>query len=69
MGQKVITIFNRALEPLCRPCCFKPVRDSLGESSMIASRHEQLDPYEVQDHELVGLQCCVEAAQIADDLV
>lgn len=30
--------------------------DSLRESSMITGRHEQLGPYEVQDHELVGLQ-------------
>ena len=39
------------------------------ESSMIAGRHEQLDRYEVQDHELVGLQYCVEEAWIAVDLL
>ncbi|MGD9919628.1 MAG: hypothetical protein AB7U46_16600 [Paenirhodobacter sp.] len=38
------------------PCCTNRVRDSLRESSMIAGWHEQLGPYEVQDHELVGLQ-------------
>lgn len=30
--------------------------DSFHESSMIAGGHEQLGPYEVQDHELVDLQ-------------
>ena len=30
--------------------------NSLYESSMIIGKHEQLGPYEVQDHELVGLQ-------------
>lgn len=38
------------------PCCTNRMRDSLRESSMIAGGHEQLGPYEVQDHELVGLQ-------------
>ncbi len=38
------------------PCCTNRLGDSLHESSMIAGRHEQLGPYEVQDHELVGLQ-------------
>ena len=42
-------------EPL-RLCCTNGVKDSLFESSMIAGGHEQLDPDEVQDHELVGLQ-------------
>ena len=39
-----------------RRCCTNRARDSLHESSMIAGKHEQLGPYEVQDHELVGLQ-------------
>ena len=39
-----------------RLCCTNGVKDSLFESSMIAGGHEQLDPDEVQDHELVGLQ-------------
>ncbi len=39
-----------------RLCCINHVKDSLCESSMIAGVHEQLGPYEVQDHELVGLQ-------------
>ena len=39
-----------------RRCCTNRVRDSLHESSMIAGKHEQLGPYEIQDHELVGLQ-------------
>jgi hypothetical protein len=38
------------------PCCTNRLRDSLRESSMIVGGHEQLGPYEVQDHELVGLQ-------------
>lgn len=37
-------------------CCTNGVRDSLFESRMIAGRHEQLVPYEVQDQELVDLQ-------------
>ena len=31
-------------------------RDSLRKSSMIAGRHKQLAAYEIQDHELAGLQ-------------
>lgn len=38
------------------PCCTNRARDSLHEFSMTAGRHEQSGPYEVQDHELVGLQ-------------
>ena len=45
------------------------VRDSLRESGMIAGRHEQLGPYEIQDHELVVLQYRTEATRIAVDLV
>lgn len=37
-------------------CCTNQARDSRFESSMIAGRYEQLDPDEVQDHELVDLQ-------------
>lgn len=36
---------------------------------MIAVEHEQLGPYKVQDHELVGLQRQPEATRIAVDLV
>ncbi len=43
--------------------------DSLYESSMIAEGVEQLDPYEVQDQELVILQCQLEAAWVVVDLV
>ena len=39
-----------------RLCCRNRLRDSLREASMIAGVHEQLGPYEVSDHELVGLQ-------------
>ena len=37
-------------------CCTNGMKDFLFESSMIAGGYEQLDPDEVQDHELVGLQ-------------
>ncbi len=43
--------------------------DALYESSMIAEGDEQLDPYEVQDQELVILQCQLEAAWVVVDLV
>ena len=43
--------------------------DSLYESSVIAELDEQLDPYEVQDQELVVLQWQLEAAWIVVDLV
>jgi len=43
--------------------------DSSHESSVITGRYEQLGPYEIQDHELVVLQRCIEAARIAIDLV
>ena len=44
------------LSSLERLCCTNELRDSSCESSMIARAHEQLGPYEVQDHELVDLQ-------------
>ena len=37
-------------------CCTNRDGDSLYESSVIGGMHEQLGPYEVQDHELVVLQ-------------
>ena len=43
--------------------------DSPHESSVIAGDHEQLDPYELQDQELVTLQSSAEAAWFAVDLV
>ncbi len=45
------------------------LEDSRCESSMIAGGHEQLDTYEVQDHELVDLQHGIEASWIAGNLV
>lgn len=36
---------------------------------MIAGRHEQLGPYEVQDQELAFVQHSAEATRIAVDLV
>ncbi len=44
-----ITTTNKLL------CCTNRARDSLFESSMISGRHKQLNPYEVLEHELVGL--------------
>lgn len=43
--------------------------DSLHESSVIAGRHEQLGPYEVQDQELAFVQHSTKATRIAFDLV
>lgn len=37
-------------------CCTNRLKDSLCESSVIAMRHEQLGPHEIQDQELVILQ-------------
>ena len=45
------------------------MRDSLFESRVVADRHEQLVPYEVQDQELAFVQHSVEAARFAIDLV
>ena len=45
-----------AVSGLTGLCCINELRDSFRESSMIARLHEQLGRYEVQDHELVGLQ-------------
>lgn len=49
---------QKSLEPrhLNRLCCTNELRVSSRESSMIARAHEQLGPYELQDHELVNLQ-------------
>ncbi len=52
-----------------RLCCTNHAGDSLYESSVIAGRHEQLDPYEVQDQELAFVQHSAEATRIAVDLV
>ena len=36
-------------------CCTNPVRDSSGESSVVAGGHEQTHPPRLQDQELAGL--------------
>lgn len=43
--------------------------NSLCESSVITGGHEQLVPYDVQDHELAFVQHRAEATRIAFDLV
>jgi hypothetical protein len=50
-------------------CCTNGVRDSLFESSGVATMHEQLVPYEVQDQELAFVQHGAEAARFAINLV
>ena len=40
---------------LARLCCTNPVRDSSGESSVVAGGHEQTHPPRLQDQELAGL--------------
>ena len=36
-------------------CCKNPMRDSSGESSVVAGGHEQTHPPRLQDQELAGL--------------
>ena len=48
--------FFELISKLGRLCCTNGLRDPLLESSVIAGNNEQLGPYEVQDHKLVGLQ-------------
>ena len=50
-------------------CCTNGVRDSLFEPSGVATAHEQLVPYEVQDQELAFVQHGVKAARFAINLV
>jgi len=50
-------------------CCTNPVRDSSGEFSMVAGRHEQTHTPRLQDQELAGLQCSAQAPWLAGDLV
>ena len=52
-----------------RLCCTNGMRDSLFESSWVATMHEQLVPYEVQDQELAFVQHGVKAARFAINLV
>ena len=63
----VPSVFPHDLHPaLLHKSC---PEDSPHESSVIAGDHEQLDPYELQDQELVTLQSSAEAAWFAVDLV
>ena len=50
-------------------CCTNGERDSLFESSGVATVHEQLVRYEVQDQELAFVQHGAEAARFAINLV
>ena len=59
----------KAIKASSGPCCTNLVGDSSRESSMIAGGHEQLGPYDIQDHKLVGLQRQPEATRIAVHLV
>uniref|UniRef100_UPI00248EEEB9 hypothetical protein n=1 Tax=Phaeobacter italicus TaxID=481446 RepID=UPI00248EEEB9 len=52
-----------------RLCCTNGERDSLFESSGVATVHEQLVRYEVQDQELAFVQHGAEAARFAINLV
>jgi choline dehydrogenase-like flavoprotein len=48
-------------------CCTNPVRDSSGESSVIAGVDEQTEQTDVQDPELARVQQDVQAPWLADD--
>lgn len=50
-------------------CCTNRMRDSSYESSVVAEMHEQLDPDDLQDQELVRLQPSPEAARFSFNLV
>ncbi|PRY89492.1 DDE family transposase [Donghicola tyrosinivorans] len=50
-------------------CCANGVKDSLRESSGVATVHEQLVPYKVQDQELAFVEHGAEAARFAINLV
>ncbi len=50
-------------------CCTNGMRDSLFESSGVATLHEQLVPYEVQNQKLAFVQHGAEEARFAIDLV
>ena len=52
-----------------RLCCTNGVRGSLFESRGVATAHEQLVPYEVQDQELAFVQHGFKAARFAINLV
>ena len=64
-GRDIATSFGAST----RLCCTNGVRDSLFESSGVATVHEQLVPYEVQDQELAFVQHSAEAARFAINLV
>lgn len=59
----------RSYYPAKRLCCTNGEMDSLFESSGVATVHEQLVPYEVQDQELAFVQHGAEAARFAINLV
>ncbi|WP_165832674.1 hypothetical protein [Phaeobacter sp. JL2872] len=50
-------------------CFTNGARDSLFKFSRVATAHEQLPPYDVQDQELAFIQHGAEAARFAIDLV
>ena len=55
-----IGLESESINPLERRlaglCCANPWGDSSRESSMVAGRHEQTYPPDLQDQELAGLQ-------------
>ena len=53
-GFGMVPAFFRGVERLC---CTNRVWGSSAEASMLAGGHEQLDPYDIQDHELAFVQC------------
>ena len=61
-GYQFVETLNTILSHLAQP-------SPKSEFSMIAGRHEQLGPYEVQDQELAFVQYSAEATRIAVDLV
>jgi hypothetical protein len=63
------TEFTNVIDASDRLCCINRVRDSLFESSWVATMHEQLVPCEVQDQELAFVQHGAEAARFAINLV
>lgn len=68
--KKVLTsVVPENISRVVRLCCTNGEMDSLFESSGVATVHEQLVPYEVQDQELAFVQHGAEAARFAINLV
>ncbi|MCA3510738.1 MAG: hypothetical protein IOC72_08750 [Rhodobacter sp.] len=50
-----IVRYNRLIDTFLGLCCTNPVRDSSGESSVVAGLHEQTHTPDLQNQELAGL--------------